>query len=321
MSFTSHKFRLHLEGGTVMNIEDYRYIRMIAEKGSLSAAAKELFISQPSLSQRVKYLEEYYGVTLFYRGARGINLTEEGRFFVDRISQILDIESGIQREFALRKDPGKSINIGTTQLVGSFIFDLLISAFHKYYNDRQFTFTVATSDELQKMILAGRLDIAVMYNVSNIALDENLTHQDFFNDRIMVIPAAGGSLHQKIGQLPSVPSAIDPDMLEGEAFALPPEDAYLHKTITKIMESKNITIDQQHTSKNYNILYTLAKNGIASTMLLESFFDPNMTYIPHYYLDSGDAVIPITLLWRKESYVKDIARNIAQIASKLFIKK
>ena len=64
-----------------MQIHQLRYALKVAEKKSFSAAAKELFIAQPSLSQQILKLEQELGIPLFVRHSKSVSLTEAGEYF------------------------------------------------------------------------------------------------------------------------------------------------------------------------------------------------------------------------------------------------
>ena len=65
-----------------MRIQQLQYLEKIAEKGSINEAAKELYLSQPSLSNAVKELEHEMGVQLLLRTKSGVTLTHDGREFM-----------------------------------------------------------------------------------------------------------------------------------------------------------------------------------------------------------------------------------------------
>ena len=73
-----------------MRIQQLQYLEKIAETGSMNEAAKQLFISQPSLTQAIKQLETEYQIQLFYRSKTGMTLTNEGREFINYTRGILD---------------------------------------------------------------------------------------------------------------------------------------------------------------------------------------------------------------------------------------
>ena len=69
-----------------MNIQQMKYVAAIANNGSFREAAKKLFITQPSLSNSIRELEEELGISLFLRTNKGAFLTEEGFFRTSRES-------------------------------------------------------------------------------------------------------------------------------------------------------------------------------------------------------------------------------------------
>ena len=72
-----------------MTLQQLRYIVTIAESGSLSEAAKELFISQPSLSKALREIEQAIDRSLFLRTPRGMMLTDDGQEFLGYARQVL----------------------------------------------------------------------------------------------------------------------------------------------------------------------------------------------------------------------------------------
>ena len=73
-----------------MRIQQLEYLEKIVEAGSINEAAKRLFLTQPSLSNAVKELENEMGIQIFQRSSGGISLTAEGREFMTYSKQILD---------------------------------------------------------------------------------------------------------------------------------------------------------------------------------------------------------------------------------------
>ena len=61
-----------------MTLRQLRYIDMIAKRGSLTAAAEALFVTQPSLTAALRELEQELGITLFLRSRKGLTLTPAG---------------------------------------------------------------------------------------------------------------------------------------------------------------------------------------------------------------------------------------------------
>lgn len=73
-----------------MTLQQLKYAIAIASNKSMNKAAKELFISQPSLSGTIKELENEIGIEIFIRSNRGIVITPEGEEFIGYARQVLD---------------------------------------------------------------------------------------------------------------------------------------------------------------------------------------------------------------------------------------
>ncbi len=82
-----------------MTLQQLKYIITIAEKGTISGAAKVLYISQPSLTASVKELEREMGITIFSRTNKGIDLTPEGEEFLGYARQVIEQTNLIQEKY------------------------------------------------------------------------------------------------------------------------------------------------------------------------------------------------------------------------------
>ena len=83
-----------------MTLQQLRYIIEIAQSGSISLAAQRLFITQPSLSKSVADLEQEMGITIFYRGSRGVLLSPVVEQ-ADLLEQQYKFGTPVRRVFAL----------------------------------------------------------------------------------------------------------------------------------------------------------------------------------------------------------------------------
>ena len=81
-----------------MNLKHAQYMMTILQEGSITAAAKKLFISQPSLSQMVKLVETNLGTAVFNRTTEPLSLTPAGEKYMEAAGQILAIHANLERE-------------------------------------------------------------------------------------------------------------------------------------------------------------------------------------------------------------------------------
>ena len=80
-----------------MNLDYYQYIATTAECGSISKAAEKLHLRQQNLSGTIRKVEQYYGITIFTRDVKGITLTKDGEYFLEKIRKILTIADELEQ--------------------------------------------------------------------------------------------------------------------------------------------------------------------------------------------------------------------------------
>ena len=81
-----------------MNTKHAQYILTVLQEGSITAASKKLYVSQPSLSQMIKLVENNLGAPIFNRGTDPITLTYAGQKYVEAAKQVLTINQNLARE-------------------------------------------------------------------------------------------------------------------------------------------------------------------------------------------------------------------------------
>ena len=88
-----------------MNMKQALYFKTIAQYGTITAAAKQLYISQPSLSQTLRQIEDEVGTPLFDRSTSPFHLTYAGERYLKAVEAMLDIETRLKEEIeSIRRD-------------------------------------------------------------------------------------------------------------------------------------------------------------------------------------------------------------------------
>jgi len=97
-----------------MTLQQLKYILTIVSCGSISEAAKQLYIAQPSLSSAVKDIEQEFGIEIFVRSAKGIALTNEGVEFLSYARQVVEQAELLEQRYG-NKEPAKKLCSISTQ--------------------------------------------------------------------------------------------------------------------------------------------------------------------------------------------------------------
>ena len=101
---TNNTITFRRKGVFLMNIKHAQYMLTVMQEGSITAAAKKLLISQPSLSQTVKAVEDELGLPIFDRRAKRLTLTYAGQRYVESMREIMTAERNFLSEIAEMKN-------------------------------------------------------------------------------------------------------------------------------------------------------------------------------------------------------------------------
>lgn len=138
------------------------YILTIYKEGSFSKAAKQLYISQPSLSASVKRIEEKISVPLFDRSTNPISLTEAGQEYIKYALEIEEKEQDFARYISDYTNLlTGSVRIGGSSLFSSFMLPRMISEFNKKYPHINFEISEDNTKNLMQKLSLGTLDIII----------------------------------------------------------------------------------------------------------------------------------------------------------------
>ena len=117
-----------------MNLKHAQYMMPILQEGSITAAAKKLFISQPSLSQMVKLVETNLGTAVFNRTTEPLSLTPAGEKYMEAAGQILAIHANLEREIEeIRAEEHGKIKFGIPVQRGMMLLPLALPRFFEAY--------------------------------------------------------------------------------------------------------------------------------------------------------------------------------------------
>lgn len=145
-----------------INLNLYKIFYEVAKCGSISAASKKLFVSQPAVSNSIRNLEEELNVKLFYRNLKGSELTEKGKELLYYIEEALN--SLMMGERKMLEDDlfsnGK-LSIGVPSHIGTFFIFDQIEKFHKLYPNIEITIISRATSELIDLLEKHEIDFVI----------------------------------------------------------------------------------------------------------------------------------------------------------------
>ena len=138
-----------------------------AEAGSVTGAARALSISQSSVTEAIRALEDDLGVTLFDRQARGLEITHKGSAFLRHARQILADVATARAAFRDEAETTRGrLSLGVTSLVAGYVLSDILSRFRRAHPRVELNVIEDNGDYLQHLLIGGELDVAVMLTSS-----------------------------------------------------------------------------------------------------------------------------------------------------------
>ena len=156
------------------DFELYKIFYITAEAGSITATAKNLYISQPSVTKRIQKLEELLGCALFVRTKQGVRMTAEGQRLYEIVAPacraLLDAEKEIQAMNSLEQG---EVSIASTEMSFKTYVLPAMERFKKKHPGIRIRFANALNETMENMLRMGRIDLAIMHEPFH--LSEGLT--------------------------------------------------------------------------------------------------------------------------------------------------
>jgi len=168
-----------------MTLHQLRAFVKVAEMRSFTAAAKALHLTQPTVSALVQDLVNELGYKLFERRGMKILLTQEGTVLLRRTQQALAIidktKDEIDEIHGLKKG---RLSVGGSALAGASFLPLVVQRFNNTHAGVELVLTVERSEELEKKLLQGELDLAILGRAPR---SPKLVGEPFRDEEVVVI--------------------------------------------------------------------------------------------------------------------------------------
>lgn len=151
-----------------MELRVLRYFLVVAREQSFTRAAKQLHITQPTLSRQLAMLEEELGKPLFERNGHGVTLTEDGILLKRRALELTELEDRIIDDFKSNDEIIEgSVTIGTGEFTAVETLAEICRSFREKYPKVTVSIHTATADVVREMMDKGLIDIGLFLEPTN----------------------------------------------------------------------------------------------------------------------------------------------------------
>ncbi|PYI53413.1 LysR family transcriptional regulator [Paenibacillus flagellatus] len=250
----------------IENMEWYRAFYEVAQTGSFSKAADNMFVTQPAVSHAIKRLEERLGGPLFFRTPRGVKLTAEGETLLKFVSQAHHfLENGEKKIAEMRNLMAGEVKIGAGDTLCRYYLLPHLESFHRRYPDVKIQVTNRTTRETIALLKEGRIDFGIV----NLPLDdrqlrirESLTLHDCF--------VVGGSRADEAGRARSW------DELAGLPLLLLERGSSIRRYVDAFAERQGVRIRPEIELGSIELLVQFARIGLGAACVIREFVAPEL---------------------------------------------
>jgi DNA-binding transcriptional LysR family regulator len=217
----------------MLDLYKLQVFAQVALAGSFSAAAEQLYLSQPAVSQHIQELEVALGVKLFVRGRRGVTLTAEGNTLKDYAQRILSLVAEAETTVTnVANLSSGQVNIGATPGVGAYLLPQWIHDFRERYSGLTVTMQTGTTPNIAAQLAARQLDLGFVEGELDAAAEAQLASQVLCDVPQLVVV---GPKHP----LWACPSATL-SQLHGQTFIMRQPNSYSRLWLNRIFSAHGI---------------------------------------------------------------------------------
>ena len=216
----------------IMNLNQLKIFYMAAKRGSLSAAAKDLYITQPAVTKAIQRLQEHYEVKFVNRFGKKLALTDAGLVLYGIAEKIFELESLAEdsiRDFQQQKRG--HIRIDSSETFGAYYLPSMISPFSKSNPQVQVSVNILPTELVAQNTVDLKNDLGfISYPVEN----EKLSIREVLEDRFVIIVAPEHPLARK--------KCLTPGDLNGQDMIMHEKGSVPHETTDMLIRKSNISV-------------------------------------------------------------------------------
>ena len=253
-----------MENGGI-DFELYKIFYVTAKSGNITAAAKKLFLTQPSVSKHIQTLENELGCPLFIRTKKGVSLTAEGQTLMRRIEPACRLIYSAENEMrSLKMLEHGVVNIASTEMsFKSYVLPALVS-FKERHPDISVRFANALNEKLISMLRDGVIDIAILH--------EPFAKESFMDlkviDKMEETPVCGIKYRELLN------NRMSPDDLLEHTFVSMPEGSSTYEYLSRYFASYGLKFSPDIELTTVELTVQAVESGLGIGILPRNIAEP-----------------------------------------------
>lgn len=168
-----------------MNLKQLEAFVQVAEGGSFSKAAKELFLTQPTISAHIASLEKELNVRLFIRNTKEVSLSEDGKELYKYAKPMLDLERKIEERFGGEEKMGKHcVTIAASTVPAQYLLPEILKRYNEKYPEEQLKILEMDSAKVVLRVIDHMVDVGL---TGTTLEKKHCKYMPFYKDQLVII--------------------------------------------------------------------------------------------------------------------------------------
>lgn len=289
-----------------MDSKKLEYLLKVAETRSITEASKQLFISQPALSQVIGAMEKRYDIKIFEKKEGSLHLTPEGSILVDSARRQFFIEQNLEQELADRKNQiSGDISIGLSPSRSLHFLPVLLPQMRKEFPKVRIVINTNSSSGYEKMVAQGKLDFAFVMDIADIdpSIRSELVYEPLFSySTLLAAPPSHPLAREAAGVFDwRKRRAVSLDEVREEPFIVSPPRPRYRKWTDLVYNAYDFTPKEAVVISGSTAIH-LVQAGIGF-MLTQDSTAFSLKKGAFFRLDKGDFATNLCIIHRKDKYL------------------
>ena len=304
-----------------MDFRELVYITVVADCKSVTAAAKKLYISQPSLSQIISKVENDLGVKLFDRAAYPITLTYAGEKYVETARRILMMKDNLRRELTdIGSGVRGKITVGIPVERAGYMLPATLKEFRQVYPGVEVRTQEAKAVTLLESLKKGETNLVILPK-SEEGLDPDMEEELIYREELLFV--AGPDVVTPQMCVVGDPGAVDVDQVARLPIIVLKKGHAIRKAVDHLFKERGITPDVVMETTSCINAVQLADSGYGVTIVPEravKIFGGRRAF-NCYRLGGTSYAWDVNGIYLRDSYLDGAQRYLIEVMKKIFSKR
>lgn len=298
-----------------MNLKQLEAFVCVADDRSFSKAAKELFLTQPTISAHISSLEKELNARLFVRNTKEVDLSEDGKRLYSYAKQMVELEKKVEEVFGKREEGEQHcIRIAASTVPAQYLLPQILAKFNEKYPKEQFKIQETDSTQVVEKIVEQSIDVGFSGTVLE---KKHCVYLPFYKDELIII-TPNTEKYRELQQKNEKASWI-----AEESVIMREEGSGTRKEAEKQLKKNGISLDSLRivaSIENQETIKRSVENGVGVSIVSKLAAEKEIEngQLLGFPLTSGEKVRNINIVYNKNAKLARSVEKFIKIAKEVY---